>query len=150
MLLVACLLVAVAQVSGQTVAGTVAATTAKAGVAATTAAAAATAAKTTAAATTAAKVAATPTQPSGEKGVEPAPTRWITGQTTLPAAFQGPGSVLVDTTGNVFVVNQDRRSIVRVNAHDGMPYFHSHVLLQHRFFRAPHFRLGLILSLSLG
>jgi hypothetical protein len=124
------LLVAVAQVSA---AGAVAATTVKAAVpvsttaaaakpVATTAAAAAHAATTAKAVAAAAnpKAAAPAKVPSGEKGEEPAPTRWIQGQTTLPANFQGPGSVLVDATGNVFVVNQDRRSIVRINAHDGV------------------------------
>ena len=114
------LLVAVAQVSA---AGAVAATTVKAAVpVATTAAAAAHAATTEKAVAAAAnpKAAAPAKVPSGEKGEEPAPTRWIQGQTTLPANFQGPGSVLVDATGNVFVVNQDRRSIVRINAHDGV------------------------------
>jgi len=55
---------------------------------------------------------------SAAAGVEDPPSRWIKAQSALPADFQGPGSVLVDPTNNVYVVNQDRKTIVRVNAHD--------------------------------
>jgi DNA-binding beta-propeller fold protein YncE len=82
--------------------------TSVAGQVATTAAAGATTAAGAAAGTTAAAI----------KPVEDSPSRWVVAQTTLPAGFQGPGSVAVDDTANVFVVNEDRKGIVRVNSHD--------------------------------
>ena len=95
-------------------------------VAATTAAAAATTASNFASQVRAEHAAATqgPGGAEAAEAVSPtesAPSRWVSAQTTLPVKdLQGPGSVAVDDTANVFVVNQDHKGIIRINSHDGI------------------------------